>query len=556
MTPDRTSSSDRLYRLLPEVYRDRDRRRTDGRPGEYHLRRYISAFGNVLDLIRNTLDQRYDDCFPDTSVVGHRCQDWLVPYFADLFAVALQSPYAEGQRAEVANAVRWAQRKGTLQSVEEIVEAITQVEGEVQEGWKRVATTARIGMPVLPAIAFGESESMAPDPEVREGATAQEIARHPGIPAVTPDLRKNARAVAAEPGTPGSHMTRFGWNGWVWPQDDPAGPPDSGRGVARSAWRQANRHGAPCFPDTYEDVSLRTVDVRHTDQVIGSTHPKRLIVFLPPPFGLCTPDPFSFAWSENLDSSLAGSADPDAPRLGEFVSKEETSDGIVFRNHTPDSVEITGTIDLDQDRRVRFEKLRFSGEIRLSDGIVEFRRCAVATLSSTAPAETASTDRRIDLRDSLVGSISAPANRVTAEYVTVLGDVEAAALLASDSIFAKSIAGLGIDDCIRFSRVPSDYFALLTEEMRRNGNTAAPHFFVSDTFCEPGCGVLRQEVRPEIAKGAEDGGEMGAFHAWRYCAQLESLANKLRDYLPVGIEPVVVRDDRLLCRPPMAQVPA
>lgn len=553
MTGKRLPGSERLYRLLPEVHRDRDRRNADGTPGDFHLRRYLSAFGTVLDQITATLDQRYDDSFPDTSVPGHRCQDWLVPYFADLFAVSLFSPYAEGQRTEVANAVRWAQRKGTLQSVEEIVEAITQTEGEVQEGWKRVATTARIGMPLLPAIAFGEDVSIPPDPGSSSGSTPQEIARHPGLAAVTPYLRLVSRAVRAAPDTPGSHMTRFGWNGQVWPQDDPSGPPDIARGVPLTAWRQANRHGAPCFPDTCEDVSLRTVDLRHTDSTIGRYHPKRLIVFLPPPFGLCTPEPFSFAWSEDLDTTLDGSSDPGAPRLADFVTRKDVDGATVFTNITSASVEITGTVTLGEDRRTRFEKLRFSGEVQLSQGAVEFHRCAISAVTSTAPGETAVADHRIDLRDTLVGSLSAPDNIVGAEFVTVLGEVEAASLLASDSIFAGNISGTGIDDCIRFSRVPPGYLELLPPTMCHCGLTATPPFFVSNIFGEPGSGVLRQQAAPEIRSGAEDGSEMGAFHAWRYSARLESLVNKLRDYLPVGIEPVVVSDDRLLCRPPAVE---
>ncbi len=69
-------------------------------------------------------------------------------------------------------------------------------------------------------------------------------------------------------------------------------------------------------------------------------------------------------------------------------------------------------------------------------------------------------------------------------------------------------------------------------------------------FGTPGCGVLTDQTAPAIAKGAEDGGEMGAYHAWRYTAGRDALAAKLADYLPIGVAPAIDNDPRLLCRPP------
>ena len=67
--------------------------------------------------------QRLDDCFPDADH-GRRCQDWLVPYFAQLLDVQLVSPDADGRRAEVAQAVSLRQRKGTRVSIEQIANAL------------------------------------------------------------------------------------------------------------------------------------------------------------------------------------------------------------------------------------------------------------------------------------------------------------------------------------------------------------------------------------------------------------------------------------------------
>ncbi len=554
MTSYPMDSTDQLYRLLPEVYRNRDWSTSGDPADDQHLKHYLQAFGSLLDLVRHTLEQRYDDSFPDNTVPGHACQDWIVPYFADLFAVGLRSPFLNGQRDEVANAVRWAQRKGSLQTVEEIAEAITQSEGEVQEGWKRVATTARIGLPLLSAMAMGEDAPWPPDAAADNKALAgverpnpQQVARHPAIRAVTPDFRRISRSVEAEPGTPSSHRTRFGGTYRVWPQDDEAlaEKPSADEGVF---WRQANPHGAPCFPDSYCDVSLRTVDVRAPDAEHGRYHPKRVLVYLPPPYGMCAPEPARFAWTADLSSTLEGSAGEDAPKLSDFVTRDVGSD--VYRNTTSRAVEITGEVVLDADTDFHFEKLRFADGIRLKNGRLHLVRCAVKALVSEAPAEAPGEGPRILLRDCLAETVSAPDNVVQAEYVTVLADFTVRRLLASDAIFAGPIHGFHADDCVRYSRVSPGYYASMPPIAREDGITTAPPDFFTGTFCTPGCGVLRQDASKAIRNGAEDQGELGAYHDWRYGAQLDALATKLKDYLPIGIEPVVVWDDQLLCKPP------
>ncbi len=103
--------------LLPEIYRNRDNAKwgTGGSVEELgDLANYLDAHGALLDLIRSTLDQRLADSFPDNPETGDACQEWLIPYFAQLFDARLVSPEPEGRRDEVSHAVPWRQRKGTL----------------------------------------------------------------------------------------------------------------------------------------------------------------------------------------------------------------------------------------------------------------------------------------------------------------------------------------------------------------------------------------------------------------------------------------------------------
>ena len=119
---------EQLYRLLPEVYRTRDKTagKVGGGSGTEDLARYLDAHGHLLDLIHATLEQQLKDALPESS------QDWLLPYFARLLAANIVSPDSEGRHAEIDNAVSWRQRKGTLKCTEEIAEAIESKHVEVK----------------------------------------------------------------------------------------------------------------------------------------------------------------------------------------------------------------------------------------------------------------------------------------------------------------------------------------------------------------------------------------------------------------------------------------
>lgn len=116
------SHKDRLYELLPVVYRQRDV--DQGLPLKALLR-VITEQVNVVD---DDISQLYDNWFIET------CQDWVVPYISDL--VGYQPVHEAGQpgevttaagqqrnkilipRREVANTIRNRRRKGTLALLE------------------------------------------------------------------------------------------------------------------------------------------------------------------------------------------------------------------------------------------------------------------------------------------------------------------------------------------------------------------------------------------------------------------------------------------------------
>ncbi|MDD3582119.1 MAG: phage tail protein [Desulfobacca sp.] len=488
-----------LFNLLPEVYRTRD---TYGPEAKGDLARFLDACGQLLTLIRRTLDQRLADCFPDQPASGLACQAWLLPYFAELLDVRLVSPDEVGRRHEVAHAVAWRQRKGTPYTLEQIAEKVGRLEVEVQEGWQRVATTARIGLPLLPAKALGESaqwdwEVYAEHPNWR--------ARHPGLPATIIDLRYPSRAMQLEgaageiPQNPAAQQTNFAGHS-LW-------------------WRQVNPHGSPCFPGSYEDVSRRTVDFRTPNWQQGQAHPKRAILYFPPPPGFFEPGRFP----------------------------------------------IQGDLELNEDKEHVFENTIFTGKLRVTAGKLRLQGCAVKNLAIITPlpgeaAVLTATGSLLD-RAEIQGL-------ACLEYCTVLAGFKAERLQASDSIFLGDLSlpptTWAAPHCVRFSRIPA---GLSVVHLLAYHNTSEPPVFYEfefdhggaavrrlPVFGEPGCAVLHPASAEQIRFGAEDGGEMGAYHDWRYSRLLAAVQEKLRNFLPVGMEAVMVPDLRLH-RLPLAPCP-
>lgn len=109
---------DRLYHLLPAIDQLRDVEA--GGP----LRALLGVIGDQVAGLETDIAQLYDDWFIET------CQDWLVPYFADLVGVALGPAIgapatgvpdpldAASRRGQVANAIRDRRAKGTLAAIE------------------------------------------------------------------------------------------------------------------------------------------------------------------------------------------------------------------------------------------------------------------------------------------------------------------------------------------------------------------------------------------------------------------------------------------------------
>jgi len=128
-----------LFDRLPEIYRTRD---AEQQPAD-QLRAFLRAIEGPFGALHENITQLYEDLFIDT------CDDWVIPYIADL----LGSTHLKGEprtlRADVADTIALRRRKGTLGAIERLAVNLTgwacrAVNGHVPGEDK--ATSARLRM--------------------------------------------------------------------------------------------------------------------------------------------------------------------------------------------------------------------------------------------------------------------------------------------------------------------------------------------------------------------------------------------------------------------------
>lgn len=136
---------DRLYNLLPSVYRQRD-------AGQgYALRDLLRVIAEQVNAVEVDIAQLYENWFIET------CQDWVVPYIGDLIGYRevheagepgdAATPAGEQRnkilipRSEVANTIRFRRRKGTLALLEQLAQDVAGWPARAVEFYRLVGFT-------------------------------------------------------------------------------------------------------------------------------------------------------------------------------------------------------------------------------------------------------------------------------------------------------------------------------------------------------------------------------------------------------------------------------
>ncbi|MBA5872983.1 MAG: hypothetical protein GDA66_00330 [Nitrospira sp. CR1.2] len=124
--------AEKLYQLLPAVYRMRDAEQGGG------LRALCEVLAEDIAVLRENLDLLYDDQFIET------CADWVAPYIGDVIGYRTLHAVTErtrSARAEVANTIAYRRRKGTATVLEQLARDVTGWNARVVEFFQSLETS-------------------------------------------------------------------------------------------------------------------------------------------------------------------------------------------------------------------------------------------------------------------------------------------------------------------------------------------------------------------------------------------------------------------------------
>ena len=132
---------DRLYPLLPAIYRLRDA--AEGEP----LRALLAVVESELRVMEDDISDLYDNWFIET------CAEWVVPYIGDLldtgelYAESARTYGQQERRAYVANTLAYRRRKGTAPVLEQLVRDVTGWRSRAVEFFQLLATSQNLSHP-------------------------------------------------------------------------------------------------------------------------------------------------------------------------------------------------------------------------------------------------------------------------------------------------------------------------------------------------------------------------------------------------------------------------
>lgn len=143
-----TANLDRLYNLLPVVYRTRDAAQG------YPLRALLQVITEQVEVVDSDISQLYDNWFIET------CQEWVVPYIGGLVGYTPVEDTAQigsvtntrGMaresilipRQEVANTIRYRRRKGALRLLDDLAQSVAGWPAQAVEFYRLLGVTQNI----------------------------------------------------------------------------------------------------------------------------------------------------------------------------------------------------------------------------------------------------------------------------------------------------------------------------------------------------------------------------------------------------------------------------
>lgn len=178
----KTYFSEKIWEMIPAIYRHEDGLAKN--PDV--LRSIVEVMAEQAANVRRSHERLWEDQFIEL------CNDWTVPYIADLVGTRLVSALnTRARKVDVAKTIYYRRRKGTLTVLEELISDISGWEGQVIEGFRRLART-RHGLDPMPSAYAGRFTSTLPGGTADLRSTHAAEMGHSAFDEFyhTPDLRK------------------------------------------------------------------------------------------------------------------------------------------------------------------------------------------------------------------------------------------------------------------------------------------------------------------------------------------------------------------------------
>lgn len=147
------NKDEKLYNLLPSVYRIRDA--AEGEP----LRALLAVIEREMEQLEEDIASLYNNWFIET------CEEWVVPYIADLLRVRGVQPILSGSfslRPYVANTLTYRRRKGTATVIEQLARDVTGWNARAVELFSLLSITSHLNhvMPERGTLDLRNSEGL------------------------------------------------------------------------------------------------------------------------------------------------------------------------------------------------------------------------------------------------------------------------------------------------------------------------------------------------------------------------------------------------------------
>jgi hypothetical protein len=184
--------------------------------------------------------------------------------------------------------------------------------------------------------------------------------------------------------------------------------------------------------------------------------------------------------------------------------------------------------------------LRFDLTGAAEDDRVEIDHALTAGLELVGTGSLVITDSVVDAGGGAAQAITVADGEVHLERATVIGTVACRVVHASETIFDDDVTVTDrFRGCVRYSRVTS---ASVLPRIHRVVSDV-PLLFVSRNRHHPGHLRLAQTAARAVLAGAEDGGEMGAFHDVQLALRYEGYRRRLEESTPAGLITGIIRLD-------------